>query len=63
MKIGIGMIIVIDRLHGEEDKDIAIAIAKDINRQTTVAVVVHVEGSLDLAPRVERSCWKGFPWI
>jgi hypothetical protein len=54
MKIGIGMTIVIDRLPGEEDKDIEIAIAKDINRQTTVAVAVHVEGRLDSAKRVVR---------
>jgi hypothetical protein len=63
MKTGIGMTIVIDRLRDEEDKDIAIAISKDINRQTTAAVVVHVEGSLDSAQRVVRSCWKAFPWI
>jgi hypothetical protein len=60
MKTGIGMTIVIDRLHVEEDKGIAIAIAKDINRQTTVAVAVPVEDSLDSAQRVARSCWKAF---
>jgi predicted translin family RNA/ssDNA-binding protein len=54
MKIGIGMTIVIDRLRGEEDRDIAIAITRDIDRQTTAAVAVHVEGNLDSARRVVR---------
>lgn len=56
MKTGIGMTIVIDRLRDEEDKGIAIVIAKDTSRQTTAAVVVHVEYSLDSAQRVVRSC-------
>lgn len=60
MITGIGMTIAIDRLHGEEDKDIVTAIARDIDRRiiamvgATVAVAVHVEGSLDSALRVGR---------
>lgn len=55
MKTEIGMTIVIDRPHGEEDKGIAIAIVRDIDRQITVAAAVHAEGILDLAQRVAKS--------
>jgi hypothetical protein len=57
---GIGMTIVIDRLRGEEDKDIVIVIARDIDHriiatvEATVAVAAHVERNLDSAQRAGR---------
>lgn len=60
MKAGSGMTIVIDRLRGEEDRDIVIATARDIDHriittvEATVAVAAHVERNLDSAQRAGR---------